>query len=210
MPTDDRPRVNGLPVMSKRRWAEFKAGKKPAPRKPLRSKPKARSKAVAAYMAMHPHCELTTRRGPNGRLPGGLLDWLDPPGWREFKRVWSGHELEKVLDPHHVFGSENGDHVWNLIVVRRPAHDFVQGTRIGRLVCVAMKVLKGEYDEATVYGGTGMYQIGAIENDRENGIFTGRCLALADAVIAWNVESEPPRRPRLVVNGDRIELKAGN
>jgi hypothetical protein len=146
-------------------------------RTPLRSRRRAVADTLADYRAENPRCELVA-----------MLTHLDPPGWSEFRRVWSQARIHgvpawDVLDPHHVYGKQfrNPDVPWNLVTACRPAHEFVQGTRVGRLVCVLVKEAKvpSEFPRQVIFGAIGRDPVGLICNDLEDGIFTGRCEAAA-------------------------------
>lgn len=190
---DEPPRQYGstLRRISKKKWAEGK--RQPFPNKGYRgivSKSKGRAKAVSAYMAMFPYCELSTKKNGLYRTQGGLIDRVNPPGWQEYKLKWRGDENEFTLDPHHCFGRRFGDAVPLLVTVSRPVHDFIQGTRVGRLLCISVKAMKGEWDRQFIKERTGKDQLGDLENDLENGIFEGNCRLLAEQLIAWNPELE--------------------
>lgn len=130
----------------------------------LKAKPKGRTRDVSDYLKRNPRCELTP-----------LLDDLNPPGWEGHKDAWKGHPEAEMVDPHHVHGRKCGDADWNLIAASRVAHEFVQSTRVGRLVCLIVKHAKGDLCRDTCRLRIGRDPLGLIANDLENGIFTGRC-----------------------------------
>ena len=139
------------------------------PRKRLRSRPRKRSAEAAAIVARG--CELTR-----------LLDFLRPRGWSGFKSSWKRHPEARTVDPHHVFDRHLGDHAWNVVAASRVAHEFVQSTRVGRLVCAWALHRRGDLARETIRAKHGRDPIGLIAVDLENSIFTGRCERLASAL----------------------------
>lgn len=112
-----------------------------------------------------------------------LLEELNPPGWAEFKRVWEGHPDAGKVDCHHIFGKRFArcEESWNKVAALRPAHEFVQSTRTGRLVCLIALERRGELESCRneIREATGRDPIGLVSNDCENGVFAGRVLDAA-------------------------------
>lgn len=171
MNRDDIPKGHNstLRVASAKRWESLKGALGPKRVKPMRSRPKRRSKEAKAMVAGG--CEVTR-----------LLDFLNPPGWGKHYRAWHGHPEASVTDPHHLFGRQHGEKAWNVVAASRVAHEFVQGTRVGRLVCVWALVRRGDFARETIRAAHGRDPLGLIAVDLENGIFCGRCERLASAI----------------------------
>jgi hypothetical protein len=125
---------------------------------------------LADYRKANPVCELCV-----------LLGELEPPGWDEYQRVWSGHPQELTLDVHHIHGSREGHAHWNLIRACRVAHEFVQSNRVGRLVCTLVKESKGEFPRDAMLAKLARDPVGLIRNDLDGGLFAyaSRCEAAA-------------------------------
>ena len=185
--TPDEPPPKGwnssLRRASPENWAAYLSGERPE-RKALgrggkglkrggriKAKRKGRTANVSDYLERNPACELCR-----------LLGELDPPGWREFGRAWDGHPEAGTLDPHHVHGRANGDADWNLVTACRVAHEFVQSTRVGRLVCLLVKDRKNELCRAAATLALKRDPVGLVAVDLENGIFSGRCEEAAKAL----------------------------
>jgi hypothetical protein len=130
---------------------------------------------LADYRKANPVCELCV-----------LLGELEPPGWDEYQRVWSGHPQELTLDVHHIHGSREGHAHWNLIRACRVAHEFVQSNRVGRLVCTLVKESKrpSEFPREEIRQALGRDPVGLIRIDLDNGVFSGRCRIAAERFSA--------------------------
>jgi hypothetical protein len=128
---------------------------------------------LADYRKANPGCELY-----------GLLEALDPDGWDEHWFVWQGRYIDgkpawSVLDVHHIFGSREGDAVWNLVRACRPAHEFVQSTWVGMLVCLLVKEEKGELMLESAAANLRKNPVGLVCNALEKGFYSGRCESAA-------------------------------
>lgn len=144
-------------------------GKKRKPPKRLKTRRQALSDEARALKAAG--CEITR-----------LLDWVSPPGWRGHWSAWSGHPDAGVVDIHHLFGRQHGEPAWNVVAASRVAHEFVQSTRVGRVICVWALCRRGDFDRAAIREAHGRDPLGLISNDLENGIFSGRLARVASAL----------------------------
>lgn len=63
-------------------------------------------------------------------------------------------------DPHHIFGGRGGrlDVISNLLAVSRDAHEWLEENKTaGRIVAIAAKIKKGEFDPAEMRRASGMH-----------------------------------------------------
>lgn len=168
-PIDDRPRVNGLPTMSKKKWAEFKA----TGRLPRSSRPQGKSKEQLAYEA-----ENRVRAMREGRSECEIRAVLEDIGglaWIDFKRrnrdatfLWNQHETA------HIHRREFGDHDWNMMRALKGCHVFAhEKPRLALLAFIIGKDREGWIDWDAVFLRLGKYPMGYIVKYFEEGAYNG-------------------------------------
>jgi hypothetical protein len=161
---DDRPRRNGLPLFSKKRWEEGKRSTFNPPKKT------GKSAEQKAYEETHQSCEVSDTLQ---RIAGE--EWL-----AYCLRNVNASVLWNTYETHHVYRRQYGDDRWNLIRCLTGAHKFGhENPPLFRLACVLAKEAKGELEIEAALVRLNKNPLGLIANDLENGKFYGKAAAAA-------------------------------
>lgn len=134
MTTDDRPRRNGIPLVSKRRWAQGERGGL----RPISKKRRESMKDMAMNVPTKDRrCELLP-------LLAGVSGWIAyrNDSWHPTDPLWS------VVDRHHPFSQRWHDQPWNVVLACRPVHEWCENVwcTAGQLVCMVALHRAGRFD----------------------------------------------------------------